>query len=359
MSASAFTGMRRSAASALAGAQPAVRRIARQLLRVSPFRSVLNGIEVSAGSLPVYPRRDFRVSDAAEFLFHTADLTSAFAWRCRAAGQTFMMPVDPAFPRPAPRNDPWGPATYWDRAANRKIRQVYSAYLRRRRAGTFVDIGANWGNHTYVFAAAGYACVSFEPQSICCRFMERVADLNGFTRVSVVPEGVGAACKSGVPFYESEVEAFSSLDERHVASFHRPWAPRLIDCTTLDAYCGLHEVSPTFIKIDAEGLETDIVLGASSVLARCRPDLLIEISAPEAKQQVLWDALHALGYRCYSIVRSLGHRYPAFPFTRMAGVEAFLESARETPSETFEGDRDFVFLQPDSDVLAAAARPSH
>jgi FkbM family methyltransferase len=268
------------------------------------------------------------------------------------------MPVDPAFPRPAPRNDPWGPATYWDCSGNRKIRQVYKAYLGRRPAGTFVDVGANWGFHTAVFAAAGYACVGFEPQSICCAFIERVADLNRFTRVSVVPQGVGAVCKTGVPFYESEVEAFSSLDERHVASFHRSWTPRLIDITTLDAYCELHQVTPTFIKIDAEGFETDIITGASSVLGRWRPDLLIEISAPEQKQRVLWDALHPLGYRCYSIVRSLGGRYPAFPFVRIADVDAFLDAAREVPTETFQGDRDFVFLQPDSDVLAAVARPS-
>ena len=354
---SGLTGIRRRAASVLSGAQPAARRVARQLLRVAPFRRVLNGFESWVGPVTLYPRRDFRVSDAADFLFHASDLADPFAWRCRVATGTLVMPVDPAFPRPAPRNDPWGPATYWNRAANRKIGQLYSAYLRRRPTGTFVDIGANWGSHTYVFAAAGYACVSFEPQSICCAFIERVARLNRFTRVTIVPEGVGAVCRSGVPFYESEVEAFSSLDQQHVASFHWSWTPRLIDCTTLDAYCESHGVAPSLIKIDAEGLETDIVLGASGVLGEHRPDVLVEISAPEEKQLVLWNTLSALGYRCYSIVRSLGRRYPAFPFVPVADAAAFLEAAREVPGGTFEGDRDFVFLQPDRDLFESTAAP--
>ena len=34
-----------------------------------------------------------------------------------------------------------------------------------------------------MFAASGHRVVCFEPQSICCAFIRRVCDRNGFTRV--------------------------------------------------------------------------------------------------------------------------------------------------------------------------------
>src|SRR5262249_30870831 len=149
-------------------------------------------VEERAGHLNLYPRRDFRISDVADFLFHTRHLAGAFSWQCRFADATFRLPVDPAFPHPFPHNDPWGPATYWRRKENRTFRQFSETSLRHRPSATFLDAGATWGAHSYPFAASGYRCVSFEPQSICCDFMARVREFNPLHHLTIVRSAVGS-----------------------------------------------------------------------------------------------------------------------------------------------------------------------
>jgi len=338
--------------------RPYLRSAAGFALRSRSLVRALNVVEARMGQVVLYGKRDLRVSDVAEFLFHDVEFCDAFQWRCRVGPGAFMVPVDPSFPHPRPRNDPWGPATYWRRVQNRRIRAFYERFLRARPVGTFVDVGANWGMHTYPFAAVRYVCIAFEPQSPCGDFIRRVSKLNGFTNVEVVRAAVGSASLAEVPFYESEVEAFSSIDERHVAAFGWPWRRTTIECVTLDAYCQAHGVAPTVIKIDTEGYEWEVVRGAARVLAMFKPALIVEVSAALENQQRLWDVVAELGYSCYAISRLIGGRYPKEPFRPIRSLVEFEEAAKDH-SETatfhdgeYESEADFIFLQPDSDVLA-------
>jgi FkbM family methyltransferase len=342
---------RRAIANAATTAQPMLRRVARAALRRASFTRALNAAEERFGERVLYPRRDFRVSDLASFLFHDNDVGSEFRWTCRVAGTTFVVPVDPAFPHPSPRNDPWGPATYWRRPENRRTRQFYEEYLRRVPSGTLLDVGANWGMHVYPFAASGHRVVCFEPQSICCAFIRRVCDLNAFTRVTVVEKGVGARSQAEVPFFESDMATVSSMTEEHVTAFQHPWRRRTIECVTLDASCRAQNVSPTFIKIDAEGFEWEILQGSAAVLGDCKPDLLMEVSTSAEKQQAMWDYLATAGYRCYWIKQYVRGPYPKRPFLLIQTSREFLASGADSP-DGYNADRDFIFLQPRHDVLA-------
>jgi FkbM family methyltransferase len=342
--------IRRTIANHIKAAQPEMRRLAARFLCSTSFQRALNNVEETVGSLPLYPRRDFRVSDLADFLFHAVDLSRPFPWRCRFAGTTFTIPIDPAFPHPAPHCDPWGPATYWRREENRKIRQFYERYLRHRPSGTFLDVGANFGNHSYPFAASGYRCISFEPQSICCDFIARICELNGLHNLTVVGSAVGAHSQTDMPFFQSDVEAFSSMSERHVEVFNVPWRLRKVDCVTLDSYCRVNRITPTLIKIDTEGFECEVVRGALGILREFRPGVVVEVSAGLDDQHELWRTLVHEDYRCYAVVRSLGGRYPERPFVPVHSAGEFV-TANAEESDRFEGDRDFIFLQPADDVL--------
>ena len=313
----------------------------------------LNAFEERAGQTVLYRKRDFRISDLVDFLFHTDDLSRTVLWTSQVDGARFIVPVDPCFPRPHPRNDPWGPATYWRRVDNRKIRQFYELFLRRHAGGTFLDVGANWGMHTYPFAAAGYQCVCFEPQSICCAFIRRMCGLNGFTNVTIAEHVVGAERQAAVPFFESEVEAFSSLDEQHVARYQRPWLRRVVECATLDAYCAARGLAPTFIKIDTEGFEWEVLQGGAAMLREHKPGLLIEVSSSREKQQAMWDWSESLDYRCYAIQRTLRRPYPRQPFALVRTADEFLAAAApRTGIGDVETDADFIFLQPREDIIA-------
>jgi FkbM family methyltransferase len=347
---SAAPRIRRTVAHQMKAAQPRLHRLAAPLLRSQLVRRALNRVEEVTGHLVLYSRRDFRVSDLAGFLFHTLDLPPAFSWECRFGDWRFSVPVDPAFPHPPPRNDPWGPATYWRREDNRKIRQFYETYLRQRPSGTFLDVGANWGNHSYAFAAAGYRCVSFEPQSICCDFMTRVRELNPLLNLTIVPSAVGARYQAAIPFFESDMETFSSVSQQHVEDFKFPWRQRTVECVTLDSYCSANRIAPTLIKIDTEGFECEVLRGARRILHECKPALVVEVSAGPADQLELWNTLMNEGYRCYAIVQSLGRRYPDRPFVPVRTAEEFA-TAGVNASDKFEGDRDLIFLQPSDDVI--------
>ncbi len=255
------------------------------------------------------------------------------------------MPVDPEYPHAAPNNDPWGPATYWHRAQNRKLRQVYEIVLARRPQGAFLDVGANWGLHTYPFAAHGYRCVSFEPQSACCRFIERVRTLNQFANVEVMQGVVGADSAAKVPFFESEIEAFSSMDQRHVARFNFPFTPRMVDMFTIDSICAERKLVPSFVKIDAEGFEWEVVRGGLRVLETTRPAILVEVSTSPEVQRSMWLALADLRYQCYWAVRASAGPQPRIQFIPIDTIDAFLEAGAGADARDDE-ERDFVFVQP-------------
>ena len=301
----------------------------------------------------LYPRRDGRISDLCDAFLHPSDLPESFLWRCRVAGVSYVVPVDPAYPHPPPRNDPWGPATYWHRRQNRKIRHVYERVLGRQPSGTLLDVGANWGHHTYPFAASGYRCVCFEPQSVCGAFIERVRALNGFHNISVVSCLVGAEPRETVRFFESQVEAFSSTNEQHVASFNQPYISRTVAADTLDAYCSAWNLSPTLIKVDAEGAELDVISGAQEIIEQFKPIALIEVSSDAASQRALWERMAGAGYSCYWLNPRVGGD-PHSVFVPVSNSKEFVSVAGsvETADE-FVSERDFVFVQASADVFRA------
>jgi FkbM family methyltransferase len=180
-----------------------------------------------------------------------------------------------------------------------------------------------------------------------------MCDLNAYTRISVVEKGVGARPQADVPFFESEIEALSSMAEHHVAAYQHPWRRRTIECVTLDEYCRAQNVAPTFIKIDAEGSEGEILEGSAAVLADCKPDLLMEVSTSAERQRAIWESLATAGYRCYWIKQDTWRRYPKRPFVAIQTSSEFVTTGTEI-EDGYRTDRDFVFLQPHRDVLAGS-----
>jgi len=168
-----------------------------------------------------------------------------------------------------------------------------------------------------------------------------------------VQSAVGAGACEAVPFFESDIAAFSSMNQEHVAAFNQPWRQLTIGCVTLDAYCEQRQLSPTLIKIDTEGFEWEVLRGAMTILQALKPTILVEVSSPLEQQHAMWEALAGLGYRCYAVDRSMRARYPAQPFTLVHHVAEFTRRGLEgADTGSYESDADFVFLQPQDDVLS-------
>lgn len=126
----------------------------------------------------------------------------------------------------------------------------------------FVDIGANVGSYTVLAGAAvGARCLSVEPlpstydHLLDNIYLNRMAD-----RVRAFNIGLGP--EEGTLRFSSHLDTMNHVlakDETDVPALEVPVRP-------LDAVVGDEE--PAVIKIDVEGFETEVILGAASALAR-------------------------------------------------------------------------------------------
>ena len=76
----------------------------------------------------------------------------------------------------------------------------------------------------------------------------------------------------------------------------------LVDILPLDGYCQDNGVSPDFIKIDVEGFEVEVLLGAERLLAERRPILIVEVLP--ANRSAVREILNRHAYR---VLEGNGH----------------------------------------------------
>ena len=138
-----------------------------------------------------------------------------------------------------------------------------------RKEDLFVDIGANVGSYTVLAGAAiGARCLSAEPLPTT---YEHLLDNIYLNRM---PERV-AALNIGLGREEGMLRFSSGLDTmNHVLTEDEAGMPATeVPVRRLDAIVG--DAEPAVVKIDVEGFETEVILGAAATLAR--PSLLAVI----------------------------------------------------------------------------------
>lgn len=157
--------------------------------------------------------------------------------------------------------------------------------------GVYIDAGANDPvemSVTKYFSERGWRGINVEPNpALCARLAAaRPRDVN---------LNVGLSDRDGVlKFYECPaVHGWSTFSPVHAAHFRaRGLALREYDVpvTTLAGVCARHGVERVeFLKIDVEGFEREVILGAD--WARWRPRVvLVENAEPERWEPLLFDA---------------------------------------------------------------------
>lgn len=171
------------------------------------------------------------------------------------------------------------------------------------RAGdVVVEVGANLGALTLPLAKlAGPTgrVFAFEPQRILFQTLCANLALNSVTNVVARNEAAGAA---------SGVLAVPMLDYTHAANYgglplgpEADWAGKEnipveeVPVVTLDS---VQLLRCRLLKVDVEGMEADVLAGATETIARCRPLLYVENDRTE-KSERLVAAMKALGYTLY------------------------------------------------------------
>jgi FkbM family methyltransferase len=135
-----------------------------------------------------------------------------------------------------------------------------------------IDVGANKGDYSRMLLSKTPArVVAFEPLSACRPALEALAD-DYQSRMTVVPHAAGSQPGVMTIHYGDKTELASLAGEvsaiDYVAEVNTRAAP--VRVTTLDRYLdGVPRID--FLKIDAEGFEFEVLLGARETLEHRRP----------------------------------------------------------------------------------------
>ncbi|WDQ15654.1 FkbM family methyltransferase [Rhodopirellula sp. P2] len=197
-------------------------------------------------------------------------------------------------------------------------------YFQSKQDHCFVDVGVNIGQ-TLVkqqTVTPGGAYVGFEPNASCVAYVDELVKLNGWENVELYPVGVSQTpelCNLNF-FSQSEIDSGASIIEQfrteqpvlrrsHVAVF------------PLNAAGLSRPVS--FLKIDVEGAELEVLRGANSVILRDRPLVSIEIlpcydvsnKFRIERQYALEQLMAKAKYRCFRILKATAEQ------GRLTGIE--------------------------------------
>ena len=143
---------------------------------------------------------------------------------------------------------------------------------------TYVDVGANTGQHALFMSGHADNVICFEPFEPVRRRLEARVVSNRLHNISVVPLALSA--QAGTSFYyspEGRNQGTGSLVPAFCAGNRS--APIVVGTDVGDNYFQNHSNRAiTVLKIDVEGGGRGVLEGLRETLLRCRPAVILELS---------------------------------------------------------------------------------
>lgn len=139
-----------------------------------------------------------------------------------------------------------------------------------------IDIGANLGFYSYRMSALARHVVAIEPNPRLARHLRRSAKLAGIRNLTVLEAACGATSGTG-KFTIPTDHGISDHGQAHLSSDDENF-DLIVELVSLDQYLA---VSPQghigVIKIDVEGSELAVIVGARATIIEHRPVLICEV----------------------------------------------------------------------------------
>lgn len=166
-----------------------------------------------------------------------------------------------------------------------------------QKGDTVLDIGANRGTYTFVFqklVGQNGLVLAFEPFELEFIRLQKSFGHKGNIRLysSAVSNSIGTKFL--------HVQMLKGKSQNGSGSLSNSWdddAIFQVNSITIDS---LYLPKCSFIKIDVEGHELEVIEGAFRTLKRNSPSVLLEINSPnDHKSQKLLDYLCNLGYKIH------------------------------------------------------------
>lgn len=123
------------------------------------------------------------------------------------------------------------------------------------------DCGANMGLFAAYAASKGAKVYAFEPNEKILACLKAVQIC--YPNITIIP--LGCYSLDGVISYDE----CDNIGANHLSKYPHPnktLSQKIIKVTSLDCYANENNVFPTFIKMDVEGAEQDILIGSNQIL---------------------------------------------------------------------------------------------
>lgn len=174
----------------------------------------------------------------------------------------------------------------------------------------FFDIGAHIGYESAlasVIVGKTGKVYSFEPTPSTYELLYR----NTAKIKNVVINNLAVWSKSGILKFFDYGPSYSGLNSFFLPRVSEKFLPSLkareinVCAISLDDYCSLYEIKPSFVKIDAESAEYNILVGMAKTLRKVKPIVILEIGdMPKESGKTM---------KCLNFMKRLG--YSVFEYT--------------------------------------------
>jgi len=147
--------------------------------------------------------------------------------------------------------------------------------------GVFFDIGAHHGFYTLLsnrlIGNNEGKVHSFEPTDTHFSILKK----NVVAKKNIFANKIALCDTKGKKMFYENIRGKSTIEKdffKNVGNSNpRDFRSIEVVCTTLDDYCYKNNVKPTFIKIDVEGGEYQVLRGGKKILNGCNPVIAMEV----------------------------------------------------------------------------------
>lgn len=163
----------------------------------------------------------------------------------------------------------------------------------------FIDVGAHVGRFSIILAKRGTKVMSIEPSKSNFNQLIKNIKLNNLQK-SITALNVGCSDKKGKEtlYFVPQNEGLSSIEKKDNATEETIMTKRL------DEICLELKINPksiNVIKADVEGFELNVLKGASNVLKKGSPILVIEITDKNREKKIK-EFLGRFGFSCRKVL---------------------------------------------------------
>lgn len=209
------------------------------------------------------PDHPSRIASLAHYLLNRIPTAESQVFACRGVLEGFRMSIDWSRFRSFVYGT-WEP----------EVTNVVSAIVKP--GMTVIDLGAHIGYYTLIFAKrVGPAgrIAAFEPLPANFGLLTKNIGLNQLHNVEIFPQAAFSRIGEVIVNVPDDVPNSGDASVCHARGTKQLSVPAI----TLDSFCASKGFRPDIVKMDVEGAEYDVLIGAQQTITRCHPKMLIEL----------------------------------------------------------------------------------